>query len=441
MKFHRKWCLNLNDIRYNRGKDLLKEVLLRMLIQFKCSNYRSIREEIVFSMLATKDDTYSDYLLGTNVKLRLNPVCTIYGANGAGKTNLINAIDYLIRIVSTSLNLQYQDVIPYYPHKLSEVGMPSFFEIQFVISNVRYVYGLSLTEKEVVEEYLYYFPNGRQAKVFERQQETYSYGTGFKKVLSEIADSKMKPNRVFLSTAASWCNIEEILKVFDYIRNHVVVYQGFRNENWFEYTLQNLESSESFKREFIDFIQSMGIDIEDIEVKNHLMQLLTEDLPSAMPEELKSYLSGKQFKKSDILFKYPHMSISLSEESLGINKLFELGGPLIDILKNGKVLIFDELETSLHPNLVVHLIKLFLNPVINQNGAQLIFTTHDTNLLNLSLFRRDQIWFVEKTNHQSSDFYSLAHLNNVRKDENIEKGYIAGKYGSIPFLNNPFFLN
>ena len=110
-------------------------------------------------------------------------------------------------------------------------------------------------------------------------------------------------------------------------------------------------------------------------------------------------------------------------------------------MRNGEVLVFDELETSLHPNLVVHLIQLFLNPVINKKGAQLIFTTHDTNLLNLDLFRRDQIWFVEKTNNQFSDFYSLAQLKNVRKDENIEKGYIAGKYGSIPFLhNNTFFL-
>lgn len=412
-----------------------------MLIQFKCANYRSIKEEIVFSMLATKDETYSNYLLGETSKLRINPVCAIYGANGAGKTNLINAIDYLSHIVSTSVNLQYQDVLPYYPHKMSQEGLPSSFEIQFLEDGVRYVYGVSLTNKEIMDEYLYYFPNGRQAKIFDRKHQTYTYGLNFKKVLSEIAESKMKENRLFLSSAASWCNIEDVLKVFHYIRQKLVVYQGFRNDNWFEYTLQNIEKDVEFKEEFLKFLQTLGVNIHDIEINNHLMMLLNEDLPANLPEELKSFLNGKEFKKSDVVFKYPHMDISLSEESLGINKLFELGGPLLEILRNGEVLVFDELETSFHPNLVVHLIQLFLNPVINKKGAQLIFTTHDTNLLNLDLFRRDQIWFVEKTNNQFSDFYSLAQLKNVRKDENIEKGYIAGKYGSIPFLhNNTFFL-
>ena len=246
----------------------------------------------------------------------------------------------------------------------------------------------------------------------------------------------MKSNRLFLSTAASWCNIEPILNVFEYIRDRVVVYEGTRNDSWLEYTLKEIEKNTEFKTQFIRFLNSLGIDIEDVEVDNKLLKLLKEDLPSDMPEELKLFLSGREFKKSNILLKYPQMRIELSEESLGINKLFELAGPIIDILNEGKVLIFDELETSLHPNLVIHIIRLFLNPKINTKGAQLIFTTHDTNLLDLSLFRRDQIWFVEKNESQSSEFYSLAEVKNVRKDENIEKGYIAGKYGSIPFLNH-----
>lgn len=407
-----------------------------MLIQFKCSNFRSIKDEIVFSTLATKDDTYAERLIGDSVNLMLNPVCAIYGANGAGKTNLINAMDYLRHLVSENVKLQYKEEIPYFSHKMSEPGTPSFFEIYFIDKGIKYVYGVSLNSQQIEEEYLYYFPKGRQAKIFDRIKEEYKYGVSFKKDLSEIVENKMKSNRLFLSTAASWCNIEPILNVFEYIRDRVVVYEGTRNDSWLEYTLKEIEKNTEFKTQFIRFLNFLGIDIEDVEVDNKLLKFLKEDLPSDMPEELKMFLSGREFKKSNILLKYPQMRIELSEESLGINKLFELAGPIIDILNEGKVLVFDELETSLHPNLVIHIIRLFLNPKINTKGAQLIFTTHDTNLLDLSLFRRDQIWFVEKNESQSSEFYSLAEVKNVRKDENIEKGYIAGKYGSIPFLNH-----
>lgn len=133
------------------------------------------------------------------------------------------------------------------------------------------------------------------------------------------------------------------------------------------------------------------------------------------------------------------MQMDLREESRGMQKLFEILGPLFDILLNGKVLVFDELETSLHPSLVLRIIELFQNPKLNKDHAQLIFTTHDTNLLDLNLFRRDQIWLVEKdTEEFASNLYSISDLKNVRKDENVEKGYIRGKYGAIPFIGNQF---
>lgn len=411
-----------------------------MLIQFKCENYRSIKEEVVFSMLATKDDTYAEKLLLFDKSIKINSVSAIYGANGSGKTNLIKAISYLNNLVSNSVNMQYQDLIPYFPHKLSLTGTPSSFEIQFIEEGVRYVYGVSLTEKAIIEEYLYYFPKGRQAKIFDRQPEGTTYGEKFKKLLLDIEENKVKENRLLLSTAASWCKLEEILNPFNYLRNKLVFYQGTHNNNWFDYTLENLEQNSTFKTHFIQLMREIGIDLIDVEVNSQWMQVLQEDLPRTMPDEIKKLLKDKQMKKSEVFIVYPTMKISLFEESLGVNKLFELIGPVIDILKDGEVLFFDELETSLHPNLVIHLVKLFLNSSTNPKGAQLIFTTHDTNLLDLSIFRRDQIWFVEKNGSYSSDYYSLANLKNVRKDENIEKGYIMGKYGAIPFINHNFHL-
>ena len=135
----------------------------------------------------------------------------------------------------------------------------------------------------------------------------------------------------------------------------------------------------------------------------------------------------------NVVLDYGKFKVSLEEESSGIQKLFDILCPIIDIVREGKVLLYDELETSLHESIAKEIINLFLN---SNSGAQLIFTTHDTNLLDLDLFRRDQIWFTElKKNDRSTDLYSLSDVRNVRKDENVSRGYVLGRYGAIPILN------
>ena len=408
-----------------------------MIIQFRCSNFRSIRKPITFSLLATKDTTLPERVFSYNDKISVLRSAVIYGANGAGKTNIITAMGYVKFLVSNCINFQEGDSIPYFPHKLATSNTPSMFEIQFIANKSRYAYGLEVTESNVTKEYLYHFPNGKQAKIFEREDEKYSFGEKYKKELVEIQASKTKINRLFISTAASWSNLNEILEPFIDLKDTIVVNENVRDSNWKEYTIRKIEKNSDDKKMLLNLLKDMNIGVNEIKAKLEINEVTTDKLPTDIPEPLRILLLNKKQINSEVKFRYNGMDIDYSEESMGIQKIFALGGPLIEILKEGKILIFDELETSLHPYMVTRIIELFNNPKINTKNAQLIFTTHDTNLLDLNQFRRDQIWFVEKNPADyASDMYSLADLKNVRKDENIEKGYISGKYGAIPYLGN-----
>ena len=193
------------------------------------------------------------------------------------------------------------------------------------------------------------------------------------------------------------------------------------------------------KSAVIAFLAELGTEIKDIQVSIDQKKLESSDLPPFLSDEFKAILLQHDVDAITAKIKYENFEIDLmQEESTGIKKLFAILCPLIDIIINGKVLVCDELDASLHESLVFGLVKLFINTNV-ENFSQLIFTTHETGLLNLDLFRRDQIWFTELSKiDRSTDLYSLAEIKNIRKEENFGKGYIAGKYGAIPMLNLDF---
>lgn len=411
-----------------------------MLIEFSCQNYKSIKKKVTLSMKSTSDDTYKDTLIKTN-GLELSPINAIYGPNGAGKTNVINALGYMSFLVGQSVTFQHGDKLLFFPHKLSEKDKPSSFEIQFCVENIRYAYGFSLNQTRILEEYLYYFPKGRQAKIFERSNGEFSFGSKFKRELDEIRSTKNKENRLFIATAASWTNLKDIINPFSYLKDGLVINQSINSGNgedsWLIYTLSQIESNDDIRELYTQIVKDLGVGITDISSKINKKSVSMDDIPSNIPEELRMTLAKSEQVEVELKTIYGEMDIDFNEESLGIQKILSITGPILDVLINGKVLVYDELEASLHPMLVLYIIEMFKNPDFNKNNAQLIFTTHDTNLLDLNLFRRDQIWLVEKNlDDYSSDLYSLSDLKNVRKDENIEKGYIRGKYGAVPFLGD-----
>lgn len=405
-----------------------------MLLEFRCKNHKSIKDEVLFSLLASKDTFNSEYLYGYK-DLKILKSSVVYGANGSGKSNFIDAIFFMKSLVTNSINLQPGMGIPYTPHKLNGVGSESFYSVQFIKNGVRFAYGFSIKQMLVKEEYLYYFPNGRQAKIFDRTGMTYEEGSKFKGRFNSCKDV-LKPNRLMISCAANFTNITEIEDAFRFFSEDLVIYTNANQENWMQYSLYQFNSNPEIKNLALSFMRDIGVDIQDIKINIEESAFPQSELPEFLSDEYKNKLRMTPLQKITASVVYPGFETDLfTEESTGIQKLFAFLCPFLDIISKGKILICDELETSLHESLLYTLLKTFLS-LNGKEQSQIIFTTHDTSLLSLDLFRRDQIWFTELNSlNRSTELYSLAEIKSVRKDENYGKGYISGRYGAIPMLN------
>lgn len=405
-----------------------------MLLEFRCKNHKSIKDEVLFSLLASKDTFNSEYLYGYK-DLKILKSSVVYGANGSGKSNFIDAIFFMKSLVTNSINLQPGMGIQYTPHKLNGVGSESFYSVQFIKNGVRFAYGFSIEQMLVKEEYLYYFPNGRQAKIFDRTGMTYEEGSKFKGRFNSCKDV-LKPNRLMISCAANFTNITEIEDAFRFFSEDLVIYTNANQENWMQYSLYQFNSNPEIKNLALSFMRDIGVDIQDIKINIEESAFPQSELPEFLSDEYKNKLRMTPLQKITASVVYPGFETDLfTEESTGIQKLFAFLCPFLDIISKGKILICDELETSLHESLLYTLLKTFLS-LNGKEQSQIIFTTHDTSLLSLDLFRRDQIWFTELNSlNRSTELYSLAEIKSVRKDENYGKGYISGRYGAIPMLN------
>ena len=408
-----------------------------MLLEFSCSNHRSIRDEVLFSAIAGTDRTHAENIERV-AGVEVLKAAVIYGANGSGKSNFIDAISFVKNLVSNSINHQPGQGILQTPHKLDGYERKSNYKIQFIVDGIRYAFGFSLKNMLVVEEYLYYFPNGRQTKIFERVGEEYSAGRNFRNRFNSCKDV-LKPNRLMLSCAANFSSVDEVIAAYHFFNDELVIYSSANQENWMNYSLHQINANEQMKAIVLKLLDALDTGIKDIHVDIKKEDLDVSHLPPFLSDEFKKVLLQEKIDAISAKVLYEGFETDLiSEESTGIKKLFGILCPFIDIMVNGKVLVCDELETNLHESLLFGLVKQFVN-MRGSKPAQLIFTTHETGLLNLDLFRRDQIWFTEiKLADRSTDLFSLTEIKNVRKDENFGKGYIAGKYGAIPMLNLDF---
>lgn len=406
-----------------------------MLLEFKCSNHKSIKEEVNFSMIAGSDNTSEEFLKQfDNVRVLRSAI--IYGANGSGKSNFIGALSFVRDLVSNSIKLQPGQKVFQARHKLCSEEIPSEYSIQFVKNDVRYAYGFSVLKGLIQDEYLYYFPKGRQVKIFERNKMEVIPGNRYKNVF-EVSNKILKENRLFLSCAANYSNVAEIEKAFMFFQTDMVVYNPEVN-NWTEYSIQLMQDNEELKKMFVDMLRALGTGAKDVKVKSERMNLKDLSQELQLPDAIKDFLGTQEGNRMEAKIVYDHFEVDLGEESAGVNRLFQMICPVIDILDKGRILICDELETSLHESVIFQIVQLFQH-YRNKRFAQLIFSTHDTSLLDADLFRRDQVWFTQLNGERATDLYSLAEIKNVRKSENLEKGYVSGKYGAIPMLNNKFF--
>ncbi|MGK2941960.1 MAG: AAA family ATPase [Immundisolibacter sp.] len=414
-----------------------------MLVEFRVENFRSLRDEQVLSLVASRDKTLLDTnTLETGIKAApaLLRSAVIYGANASGKSNLIKALQYMRGVVAESATvIQPGQTFSVQPFRLDgeSASQPTQFEITFLLDGVRYQYGFAMTTQRIVSEHLLVYKAFKPQRWFKRRfdaesdKDTYEFGPGLKGA-KQVWEGATRPNALFLSMAVQ-LNSDQLRPVFDWFVNRLAIFNEVTPLAP-QFSVQMLRQAEK-RKEICDFLTAADISIADIDVVTRKVpgQAVHFDLASGKTEVRTEDVEENQLRFKHVT-EHGEAVFDLADESNGTRNLLFLTGPVLDILKKGLTLVIDELDTSLHTLLVRRLVQLFHSPQINTGGAQLIFTTHDTSLLDApDLFRRDQIWFVEKNGNQASSLASLSEFS-PRKKEALERGYLVGRYGGVPFL-------
>ncbi len=423
-----------------------------MLIEFSVKNYRSIKNQQVLSLARAKGDELKDtnsFVADAPASVPLLRSAAIYGPNAAGKSNIIRAITEMESIVRKSASYSQEgDEIPVTPFLFDDVSStePCEFEMIFVSEGTRYQYGFATTKYLVVEEWLFAYPKGRPQRWFSRVYDTktkvsdYKFGDSLSGQKS-VWQSATRANALFLSTAVQ-LNSEQLKPVFNWFKNRL---RPTNVVGWDPGYTASLCDNNSAKDRILSFLKAADFDIHDIRVEKEKFdpERLPDDIPDSAKERIIRELKDKEFMDIKTVHrtntdKLVHLDID--EESDGTQKFFSFAGPWIDTLTHGYILVIDELHDNLHPKMVKYLVDLFHNDKTNPNNAQLIFTTHETSILNQDVFRRDQIWFCEKDETQATSLYPLTDFSPRKDRENIEQGYLSGRYGALPFVRQ-FDLN
>jgi energy-coupling factor transporter ATP-binding protein EcfA2 len=426
-----------------------------MLIEFSVTNFRSIRTRQTLSLVASSDKAHLEQNVVREGELRMLKSAVIYGPNAAGKSNILRAVQTLIVLVQNSAtSFTEGQPIPVTPFAFSKAtsDQSSEFEIIFVADDdVRYQYGCVVSGRRVQKEWLTAYPHGRAQRWFERdydaKKETQSwwFGPNFH---AERAERKVwqeftRDNALFLSTAIQ-LNNNQLRSVFTWITQKLIVLVPGVQLNPF--LSLNMLRDKTGQEQLMRFMRAADVGIDRLELQE-------EDLPQAAPTPLTAGAVRVHFefnlppgapvaphkrmrviawhRRTDSSEEVP---LDMGDESDGTQKLFEFTGGWMHALESGATLLVDELDRSLHPHMTRFLVGLF-HSRNNDKNAQLVFTTHDTTLLDIELIRRDQIWFVEKDAQRTSRLYPLLEYS-PRKDEALERGYLKGRYGAIPFIGN-----
>ena len=417
-----------------------------MLIEFRVENHRSLRDEHVLAMEAGRGGDDAD-LRARRISghaERLLTVAALYGANASGKSNVLAALAFMREAVVVSHRIWSPDEgLPRDPFAWGPKRVePSLFEATLLLGDVRFQYGFRASDECFLEEWCHAWPHGKKQVWFERDNNTYKFGDNLKGENKLIADVT-RPNALFLSAAAQH-NHPQLQPIFSWFRairviNLAVGRRRLRSVPT-EFVLAQLlgdeasdghqqtlfpfpreESSEQLLERFRDLLQVADIGIVDLRAeKNETDNTARHSI----------YLKHKS--------EFENAWLPLREESHGTRTFFNIALPMLQAFQEGGVLLVDELERSLHPSLARQIIRQFNDPSANPKNAQIIFTTHDTNLLGTTLgeaaLRRDQVWLTEKDGEGATVLYPLTDYK-PRKAENLERGYLQGRYGAIPFLS------
>ena len=424
-----------------------------MLIEFRFKNYRSFRDEAVLSMEAIGLSSFKTCLIEQN-NMKLLPGVAIYGKNGGGKSNVIRAFWLAVQFIKNAQRMQHEKaLVPVIPFALNDYSAnePTEFEFDYISNGIKYWYSFAATREKIVRESLYHAPKGQKAQVFVREEQTFTFTEDKSK--RKLMSKTVAENQLFFSIA---CTMNDVICInaMKWFREDVLFSRDYTDipRQLLEYCDDsNMLKAISDYAKIADFgIEEMQFEVENKEIENAL------DFPEEVPEKMKAALtsfihilsetsnnSEGKLKMSQVKAKAKHKGINangeeklynieLGDESDGTRKLMSIAPAIESVLTKGGVLLVDELEKELHPLLVNFIIAKFQSKRSNPNGAQIIFTTHNTELMNLELMRKDQIYFVDKRKSDgTSELYSVTEFNTKSAD-NIRKGYLVGKYGATP---------
>lgn len=417
-----------------------------MLAVFRFKNFRSFKGEAEMSLVASPADKSLNGALiapfrSSASKVRLLPAAAIYGSNAAGKTNVLQALRFMSRAVTMSQSgWSPTQGIPLKSFKGPGGEQTSLFEVEIILEEVRYKYGFTTSSDEILEEWLLSYPNNKPRQLFVRKAQeddiSVKVGKHFENDSRYISALKrrIRKNSLFLSAAAQ-DNHEISLKVYEFFNRMMTSSLDDRSiDRSSVLTSTLMEVNDSWKASLLEILKTSDSSISDVVIE---------------PEKGKTWKDHRKENSEDSFFSDPNrykvdfvvgegsqsFIIPFNEQSEGIKRLYGLFGEIIASLFRPTVILVDELESSIHPHVARLIVDIFQSASDNKFGSQILFTTHDTNLLDQSLLRRDQIWLVEKESC-CSKLYSLLDFA-PRNDADLERGYLRGKYGAIPSARLP----
>lgn len=367
-----------------------------MLIQFTVENHRSIKNSTVISFAASKDKSFDEYLLRPDEKKALLPVLAIYGANAAGKSNVLHAMMTMKEmVVGNAAKVSKGQKLPWEPFGGTKV--PTSFEMVFIFQGVRYTYGFSFDAKKIYKEYLYHWPNGREALIFSRENGVYEFREN---VNEQVTLSNRTPdNKLYLVSSNDW-NLPQTENAYQWFLEKLTFLMD--EEPATSETVAQIVSGDDKKARILKELMLADLGITDVTIKN-------------TSGKIPVITTTHRIINEDGTTEY--FQLLMEQESVGTQHFFARIGGWLQALENGALLVVDEIEDSLHPLLTRRLIEMVQDKAVNTKGAQLIFTTHDAMLLDLNFFRRDQIWFAEKTMRLVQQSFTRWHLSLQEKEK------------------------
>lgn len=423
-----------------------------MIIDFSIKNFRSFREEQQISFVASNqykdlpDNLIDPKLEGKGfADLRLLKGLAIYGANAAGKTNVLYALGYISHLIQHSATiLDEGDSTGAEPFLLDPGTMtePSEFILRFIVNGVRYHFVLVLNQTRVLFESLSAFPKGKEQVWYERewQENAGEYKwkparpTDYRRDASRV--NVTRDNALYLSTAVKF-NDDQLRPIYLWFKEHIQMLDlgGKQSSLTSNYTSKRLLENDADRERITSLLRHADIGI--LSARAQEVEIRRSDLPKNISDEVANQIIKKN-KRVEITLGHrgaegQEFPLPWDHESLGTKKFFAMAGPWLAILKSGLFAGVDEIESSMHPSMVVELLKLFFSEQYNTQGAQLLFTTHNPILLDTGVIRRDQIWFADKDDAGATHVYPLTDYK-PRNTESLLRGYMSGRYGAIPFI-------